>query len=535
MKKFNTRTLASIALAIAAPIAGFAQLVNDGAKISVDPGTFLIIDDLGFQNNAGGEVSNSGEIHVDGNWTNNDPNGVFGPSPTALSGGMVRLTGGAQSMGGTNATNFFNVSSEGTAASIKSLTSDQNVHGTITINNSYVRLNAQTLTVENTSPTAVTTVGSGFLISEDAGAAFNSRLRWRIPNGTTGNYLIPWGTSTVGTVSIPFRYNKTTSGTISGGGPSQYTVFATRGTGALNTPLPAGVPYLTDDYQQTSHFWVMDRYWLVDNDFQGNFSTYPNVSYTFGYDDVNEIAAPNHITEANLVAQRFNNVNNVWLDWLYSPTANTGANTVTVNLANALDYFPVWTLVDQSDPLPIELAYFKAECDRTGDVNVTWTTWTETRNSYFTVQRSEDGVNFTDVGRVNGAVNSNTAINYSLKDEDALGGTSFYRLQMTDTEGRNTYSQIVAVTCQDQTTDFDLVNAYDQFHENIVVEFTAGLNESYTVKLYDSGGKIIMDQTGKSVDGFNRVVMPSGNLATGIYVVNLSNDSKSLSKRVALR
>lgn len=531
MKTTNTPLLlAGMAMMLSAPFASFAQLVNDGAKISVDPGTFLIIDDLGFQNNAGGEVSNTGEIHVDGNWVNNDPAGVFGATPTT---GIVRLTGAAQSMGGTNATNFFNVSSEGTAASVKSLTSDQNVHGTMTINNSYVRLNAQTLTIENTATTALATVGSGFLVSDDVTAAFNSRLRWRIPNATTGNYLIPWGTATVGTVSIPFRYNKTTTGTALGGGPAQYTVFSTRGTGDLNTPLPSGVTHLTDDYQQTSHHWVMDRYWLVDNDFQGNFTTYPNVTYTFGY-DMADIAAPNHITEANLVAQRFNNDDNVWLDWLYSPTANTVSKTVTLNLANQLDYFPIWTLVDQSDPLPIELAYFKAECDRSGNVDVTWTTWTETRNSYFTVQRSEDGVNFTDVGRVNGAINSNSAINYSLKDEEALAGTSFYRLQMTDTDGRLTHSQIVAVTCQDQTTDFDLINAYDQFNENIVVEFTAGFNENFMVKLYDAGGKVVMDESGKAVDGFNRVVLPVGSLAHGIYVINLSNDSKSLSKRVAL-
>jgi hypothetical protein len=528
-KKYISRAFAIALPASLLALGANAQMVNDGAKLQVNAGTFLIVDNLGFQNNAGGQVTNAGEIHVDGDWTNNEPTGVFGAAPTAVTGGTVRLTGGAQNLAGTNATNFFDLSSEGTAGSIKTLTADQNIFGTVTINNSKVALNTNTMTVENSAATAVATVGSGFLISE----AESSILRWRIPNATTGNYLIPWGTTTGATVSIPFRYNKTAGGTISGGGPGDYTDFATYGTGSLNTPYPTDVTHLTDDYQQTSHFWVMDRYWFIENNFQGNYSAYPAISYTFGYDDVNEMAAPNHMTEANIVAQRFNSVDDVWLDWLYSPTANTGANTVTVNLANFHDYHKVWTLVDQSDPLPIELAYFEAKCEN-GTVNVTWTTWTETNTSYFTVQHSSDGVNFETVGEQQAAGNSNSAKEYAMRDENSLEGTSYYRLVTTDLDGKLSYSQIVAVSCEDYGTEFDLISAYDVDNENIAIEFTANENEVYTMRLMDAGGKLVMDRQGQANSGFNRMVIPTGNLATGVYVVNLSNASKSLAKRVAL-
>jgi hypothetical protein len=135
---------------------------------------------------------------------------------------------------------------------------------------------------------------------------------------------------------------------------------------------------------------------------------------------------------------------------------------------------------------------------------------------------------------IEGAGNSNQSITYNAIDNLPYGGTSYYRLKNTDFNGKHEYSEILAVTCGTDGNDFNFVNAYDVDQTEIVVEFTAENNENYTVFLYDASGRRVLDFTGVAADGMNKVRLPAGNLARGIYIINLSNTRRNFSKRVML-
>ncbi|MGB0369146.1 MAG: T9SS type A sorting domain-containing protein, partial [Flavobacteriales bacterium] len=270
----------------------------------------------------------------------------------------------------------------------------------------------------------------------------------------------------------------------------------------------------------------------------------PRFQYQFKYaeDDWNATGPTgNHITEANLIPQRYNHTEDKWGDWLYGvPTSITvpGANTTTIQIGLdagtvSEDLYPVWTLVDNSDPLPIELTRFVGECD--GDkIIVSWTTWTETNNDFFTVERSNNANDWEVVDVIEGAGNSNEPLSYELADGLPYGGTSYYRIKNTDFGGKTEYSDVIAVTCGSDGSDFSFVNAYDVDQTEIVVEFTGAENEKFNIMLYDANGRRALDFQGAAVDGMNRVKLPSGDLARGIYIINLSNDIKNFSKRVML-
>ncbi len=83
------------------------------------------------------------------------------------------------------------------------------------------------------------------------------------------------------------------------------------------------------------------------------------------------------------------------------------------------------------NPLPVELGNFKCSSDKTG-TSLSWTTYNEKNNAYFSVQRSQNGVDFEEIGRVDGAINSNQAINYSFKDNLPKRGVNYYRLKQVD-------------------------------------------------------------------------------------------------------
>ncbi len=556
--------LIGLALVFCGSTASMAQgVVNDGAKINITASTYFIIDNGGFDNRVNGAVTNAGTMDVDGDWLNADANGVFGLTPTT---GTVRLDGGTQYIGGTVATHFNNLNILGSGK--KTLDGvDASVHNILNLSNQSIRLNSKTLTLENASLNSGAIVNSGgFVISESLpSTGAYGVLKWNIT--TTGNYVIPFGTDDPSPSDVTFRYNISVLGTPS---TTTFKTFATYRTNAENsflggpivgpyTPtvtywsdLPFNVTHLTDDYIQASHYWVIDRFWIID---EGNlsappgYSAKPRIEYIFKYDENEATALGNHIDQTKLVPQRYNHLANTWGDWFYGVPAtitDVNANTVKVQIAQdhpidpighpntwLEDMYPVWTLVDNSDPLPIELVRFAGECGD-GSIELKWTTWTETNNDFFTVERSNNGTDFEIVDVIEGAGNSNQSITYNAIDNLPYGGTSYYRLKNTDFTGKSEYSEIIAVTCGTDGNDFNFVNAYDVDQTDIVVEFTAADNEKFTIFLYDAAGRRALDFSGEAVDGMNKVRLPSGNLARGIYIINLSNAQRNFSKRVML-
>lgn len=541
-------------------------MINDGAKINLTAGTFLNIDGGGFTNRAtaGAQVTNAGSILVEGDWTNDNSTGVFGATPTALTGGTVVLDGGAQEITGNEETRFFNLTVEG--SDVKTLTgtgssTGTTAYGTLRLDNQHLDLNVRTLTIENQDEaTAFDQVGVGSIISEtgpnDGGYGV---VRWDIgtpptltaPNST--DFVVPFGTGgyTTGDL-IPFTYGVNRPGLAA----STYRTFATYPTDDGNsfaTYAPYSVTHLTDDFGTDNGVSVIDRFWIIDEENVGtgadgdggtvddpDYSAQPTVYYTFTYSAAD--LTGNSITPSQITPQRWNHDEDRWLDWLYANPqfVNTpGSRTLTMTIgADATtweeDMYPVWTLVDNSDPLPIELVRFTAQCD--GDnILVRWMTWTETNNEYFTLERSFNGVDFEQVDIVEGAGNSNQPISYEITDYNSLQGTSYYRLKDTDSFGKESYSDVIAVTCGEESNEFNFVNAYEVDQSNVVVEFTAKTNEKFNILLYDMTGRIAMDFSGAANDGMNKVRIPTGNLARGIYIVNLNNNIKNFSERVMLR
>ena len=87
--------------------------------------------------------------------------------------------------------------------------------------------------------------------------------------------------------------------------------------------------------------------------------------------------------------------------------------------------------------LPVTMRKFTAYLQN-GIAQLEWETSTETENSHFTIEKSTDGRNFTRIGTVNGAGNSNLVNHY--KYSDPIGGAAIvhYRLLQHDLDGRVT-------------------------------------------------------------------------------------------------
>ncbi|MBQ3833619.1 MAG: hypothetical protein II815_10660, partial [Bacteroidales bacterium] len=109
--------------------------------------------------------------------------------------------------------------------------------------------------------------------------------------------------------------------------------------------------------------------------------------------------------------------------------------------------------------LPIELVSFTAQCDGRSSL-VEWTTATEKNNDYFSLERSDDAISFTEIARVAGAGNSIEPIDYAYTDYGIHGGDNYYRLVQVDYDGTRTVSEIVVANCIEPEVGEPDVQAY---------------------------------------------------------------------------
>jgi hypothetical protein len=102
-------------------------------------------------------------------------------------------------------------------------------------------------------------------------------------------------------------------------------------------------------------------------------------------------------------------------------------------------------------PLPVKLIEFTAREDN-GQVLLTWSTASEDNNSYFTLERSQDGENFQFLATVEGMGTNKSKTNYSFVDSSPFIGRSYYRLSQTDTDGERKHFSMVKVDVRETTT-----------------------------------------------------------------------------------
>ena len=528
MLKFYRNSLLAITVISALPEITKSQstkLVNGGAKINISSGTFVSTEDYVNSTVSGtdGAVTNSGAIKLTGNWTNNAANGVF-----TTNDGYVGFYGSSpQTIGGTSETKFNNVYMDfGSANKILGVNTTigggfASPSGVLELNDVTIELNSKRLTITNPSNTAIDNAG-GFIRSETTPAAGYGILRWNLGT-STGSYEIPFGTNS--NSDIKFIYNVDNAAGVGSG----YIDFATYPTAGGNTPFATGVTHVTNDAGVDNSAKVYDRFWIIS---PNGFTTNPKGKYVFKY----LTGEMDGALETNLRAQRFNTALGKWGDWLYSPPPNTGSKTVTLDIANPLDYFDTWTLADNSNPLPIELVSFSGECNG-NNVSLTWTTASEINVSHYEIERTLDGIHYDKVTEVVAVGFSNNLHSYYAKDEHPYSGTAYYRIKSVDLDGSVEYSDLVATGCQsNDNIEFSFQNAYPTGEGNLNLVFTAEQNEGFEASLFDMSGKLIASTNGNaSVKGNNSSPMFIGDHAPGIYVINMLNGDRLFSKKIFVK
>lgn len=166
-----------------------------------------------------------------------------------------------------------------------------------------------------------------------------------------------------------------------------------------------------------------------------------------------------------------------------------------------------------NNPLPVQLLNFDAT-KRDNKVLIAWATASEQNNRGFDIERSLDGRSWTSLAFVQSKANngnSNIRKEYVHIDTNPAKGKNYYRLRVTDINGKYEYSNIRVVV-------FGAVNdvtvSPNPTRDNIII---SGLKAGQSVRLYDVTGKLILQRVAINTNAD----IDMSAYSNGLYFVNV--------------
>ena len=177
-------------------------------------------------------------------------------------------------------------------------------------------------------------------------------------------------------------------------------------------------------------------------------------------------------------------------------------------------------LIGNVDRIPVELVSLKAVTSGS-NVNLNWTTATETNNQGFEVQRNSDG-DFETLAFIEGYGTTAEIHNYSYTDKNVNAGYYTYRLKQVDFDGTFNYSDYVEVDVQNPAT-FSLQQNYpNPFNPSTKISYSLAIDSKVKLTIYNVLGETVATLVDAVFPVGNLEVTFDGtNLNSGIYFYRL--------------
>ncbi|MBC7901770.1 MAG: hypothetical protein H7Y27_00030 [Gemmatimonadaceae bacterium] len=151
-------------------------------------------------------------------------------------------------------------------------------------------------------------------------------------------------------------------------------------------------------------------------------------------------------------------------------------------------------------------------------IELKWITSSEISNDYFEIERSYNGSNWQNIGKINGTGTTSFASLYSFTDKNASGTVVYYRLKQVDIDGKSEYSIVKTVRGENTAT----ARIYNS-GSNVNVELNSSTAKSLTVTVMNANGQMIEK---KDFTNGYKISMNMSGKASGILIVNISDNNQ---------
>lgn len=174
---------------------------------------------------------------------------------------------------------------------------------------------------------------------------------------------------------------------------------------------------------------------------------------------------------------------------------------------------------EQSSTFPVKLVKFESQVINK-NVHLDWLTATEINTDKFVIERSNDGINFQEIGSITANNYEDVESYYNFIDEMPSTGDNYYRLKIEDLDETTEYSKIIYNFLE---KDFDIkifpnpISAGD----NLNIEIESNIQNMF-----------ITDLNGRVVSTNNQVPISA---SPGIYIVILQIENTLITNKIQVK
>jgi hypothetical protein len=155
---------------------------------------------------------------------------------------------------------------------------------------------------------------------------------------------------------------------------------------------------------------------------------------------------------------------------------------------------------------------------------IEWHTFSESGSSNFGLERSTDGITFSNIKTLPAAGNSNLTRYYTCLDDNLplSNPMIYYRVKMTDADGSYRYSKMIAlkncITAHVDNIYPTVTNKNSQVH----VLMTSDISQEAFIEIYGVSGRLISKQSASLIKGKNDLLVNCKAVETkGVYIIKI--------------
>jgi len=216
--------------------------------------------------------------------------------------------------------------------------------------------------------------------------------------------------------------------------------------------------------------------------------------------------------------------------------------TLTGFGSNGLAYYYIDDVsITEQLTLPVELISFEATCQNDA-VILEWQTVSEINNDFFTIEKSENGLDYYPIATINGNGNSTVKNNYRWTDNNSIGFTNtriqngyknteertYYRLKQTDFDGKFDYFEPKSVDCN----HLNPISIYpNPFQNNFTITLQQNMKFPVTIMVKDYLGRTTYREVITTKTQFYHVQL-NQKFTTGTYFLNVFNESEQFIQKI---
>ncbi|HEV7779926.1 MAG TPA: two-component regulator propeller domain-containing protein [Chitinophagaceae bacterium] len=176
--------------------------------------------------------------------------------------------------------------------------------------------------------------------------------------------------------------------------------------------------------------------------------------------------------------------------------------------------------------LPVIMEYFKG--DRRDEKHLlSWKANCTGATAEFAIERSSNGRSFVRIGEIT-ADEIRCHQPFAFTDSAPLDGMNYYRIRITDENGKVTYSTVIALL--NKISGFEIVRLSPNPTQSgeTLLELSSARRQDIRIQVADLAGRIVHTESVIASAGFNRVPLRVKSLNKGVYIIQLKSDANEI-------